>query len=177
VITSATRKLVWARADGRCEACGVDVTGAPHALHHRRPKRMGGDHRPYTDLPCNLVLLCGRGNAEGCHGWAHGTGLQPAFAGSARFAAGRVSRGFYLTAHEDPARGRIRLADNRLVWLSVSGGYERGQPADPPEPPIVHPPRKAPTRPTPAQVRAGCERYLRDRMPGVYKVIAEGGAP
>lgn len=31
---------------------------------------MGGDKRPDTNLPANLVLLCGSGTT-GCHGWVH----------------------------------------------------------------------------------------------------------
>lgn len=46
-----------------CIRCGI--TRGLHR-HHRRIKGTGGDLRPHTDCPCNLVTLCHR-----CHGWAH----------------------------------------------------------------------------------------------------------
>lgn len=60
------RELVYARAEERCERCGI----RPYAgsLHHRRPRGMGGDSRLETNLPANLLLLCGSG-VTGCHGW------------------------------------------------------------------------------------------------------------
>lgn len=66
-----TRKvcaLVDARAQECCERCGKHAEGG--SRHHRRAKGMGGDKRPDTNLPANLVLLCGSGTT-GCHGWVH----------------------------------------------------------------------------------------------------------
>jgi hypothetical protein len=49
--------------DEWCQMCG-----SPSLLeqHHRRLKQAGGDPRPHTDCPCNLVRLCRRH-----HRWAH----------------------------------------------------------------------------------------------------------
>lgn len=61
-------RLVWLAVEerdlGRCQRCG----GRGTEVHHRRGKSVKGVHR---DCPCNLILLCGRGNHTGCHGWAH----------------------------------------------------------------------------------------------------------
>lgn len=61
--------LVDERARECCERCGVHAANG--SRHHRRAKGMGGDTRPDTNLPANLVLLCGSGTT-GCHGWVHG---------------------------------------------------------------------------------------------------------
>lgn len=52
------------RADGRCEGCGEY---APLNRHHRRFRSRGG--KTITE---NIAMLCGMGNASGCHGRAHG---------------------------------------------------------------------------------------------------------
>jgi hypothetical protein len=44
------------------------MAGSLHR-HHRRLKQMGGDTRPHTDCPCNLVTL-----EEGEHFWCHTIG-------------------------------------------------------------------------------------------------------
>ena len=62
------RQTVYARSQGRCERCGASAYGG--ALHHRRPRGMGGSRRPETNRPANLVLLCGEfspGALSGCH--------------------------------------------------------------------------------------------------------------
>lgn len=50
--------------DGRCSVCGRPATNH----HHVIPKGAGGT-RHEGRIP--TVLLCGGGNASGCHGWAH----------------------------------------------------------------------------------------------------------
>lgn len=63
-------ETVWERDSGRCALCGgaiVGERGVDWSLHHRRPAGMGGDRRPETHAPGNLVLLHGSGTT-GCHG-------------------------------------------------------------------------------------------------------------
>lgn len=63
--------LVFARDGGRCVRCGWFVSGqrgVHYSLHHRRPRRQGGDRRPETNLPANLITVCGSG-VDGCHGY------------------------------------------------------------------------------------------------------------
>ena len=71
-IPAPVRRLVLARADGRCERCGAE--GVHLELHHRRYRSRGGAH-----TASNLVALCGWGNHTGCHGWAHSDALAPAW--------------------------------------------------------------------------------------------------
>lgn len=72
--TAAVKLLVRARARDRCERCGRQLDGWDGgSYHHRRIKGMGGDRRPETNLPANLLLLCGSGTT-GCHGWVHAGG-------------------------------------------------------------------------------------------------------
>ncbi|MDP9101618.1 MAG: HNH endonuclease [Actinomycetota bacterium] len=54
------RDLVEARAGGRCERCGITLAGTwpPPALHHRRPRALGGTSDAGSNLPANLLLLC-----------------------------------------------------------------------------------------------------------------------
>jgi hypothetical protein len=59
-------RLVDGRAGECCEMCGRHAQGG--SRHHRRSKRV---KRPDTNMPANLVLLCGSGST-GCHGWVHG---------------------------------------------------------------------------------------------------------
>lgn len=76
-----TRALVRDR-DGVCQGCGATPADAQRAglrleVHHRLPAGRGG-----RDTADNGVLLCGLGNAAGCHrlvdhdrGWAMARGL------------------------------------------------------------------------------------------------------
>lgn len=57
-----TRTAVLERDRGRCRMCGVPA----NTIHHIRYKSEGVDHQAH-----NLIVLCGRGNAEGCHGVVH----------------------------------------------------------------------------------------------------------
>lgn len=69
--TLATKELLWARAGGRCELCGRDLTrGFPFSRHHRRPRGAGGSSVPWINDVTNLLLLCGSATTpEGCHAW------------------------------------------------------------------------------------------------------------
>lgn len=102
-----TRALAYARADRLCELCGAYAYGG--SLHHRRPRKMGGDKRPATSAVSNALLLCGSG-VTGCHGriesdrnWARDEGL-------------------LLRPDEDPTAVPVNLRLGR-VQLTDWGGY------------------------------------------------------
>lgn len=63
-IPAGVRRAVLARADGRCERCGLYTDALE--LHHRKFRGRGGKHTME-----NLAALCGWGNHTGCHGFAH----------------------------------------------------------------------------------------------------------
>jgi hypothetical protein len=64
--STATRNLVWLRDMGLCQRCGWPGTN----LQHREGRGMGGRSKAEADRtngPAWLVLVCGMGNASGCH--------------------------------------------------------------------------------------------------------------
>lgn len=68
--TKEALEIVWERDGGMCAYCRLPITGErgmDWSLHHRRPSGMGGDPRPETHGPANLVLLTGSGTTL-CHG-------------------------------------------------------------------------------------------------------------
>jgi hypothetical protein len=65
-------QLVFRRDGGCCVRCGRAVRpegrGEEWSVQHRRARGAGGDARPETNLPANLVILCGSAtSAGGCH--------------------------------------------------------------------------------------------------------------
>lgn len=66
----AARSLVRTRDGHQCLMCGQSIVDRPSAIHHRIAKGMGGSAK--LERVSNLVRLCGNGNADGCHGKAHG---------------------------------------------------------------------------------------------------------
>lgn len=95
-IPNLIRKQVTARADGRCERCGLS---SRLELHHRLFRSRGGAH-----TVANLTALCGFGNTSGCHGFAH-SGADAAYEGWA------VRSGM-----EGRELSRIPLLDARGFW-------------------------------------------------------------
>ena len=65
----AARRLVRQRDGHLCQMCGLSIVDRPSAIHHRKPKQMGGS--ALLESASNLIRLCGSGNADGCHGRAH----------------------------------------------------------------------------------------------------------
>lgn len=90
------RRLILARADGRCEVCGCWTDHLE--LHHRRYRSRGG---PGTVE--NGLALCGWGNHTGCHGTAHSGAL-----------AG--SWGMSLSSWQDETAEPF-WSDYRAAWL------------------------------------------------------------
>lgn len=124
--TAAQRRAVAARSGWRCELCGTvlgwsDDDGsttwcAPHSLHHRRPRGMGGTRRADTNSPANLLLLCGTGTT-GCHSRVE----------ASRAAAHQL--GWLLHQTEDPAQVPAYVVtgpqrEARPLLLTTDGRYE-----------------------------------------------------
>lgn len=107
------KRLVWARAMGRCERCGLDARASwdGYSYHHRRIKGMGGDKRPDTQEAQNLLLLCGSGTT-GCHGWAHHD-----VTGQAR------EMGFIVSRWADPLVEPVASFLRGRVVLQADGGW------------------------------------------------------
>ena len=110
---------VLARDGHACVRCGRQVSGErgrDWSVHHRRPRRMGGDRRPDTNLPSNLVVLCGDGSRL-CHFWAE----------SHRAEAERL--GWLLPADAVPSQmPMVHAGAGRVVWLTDDGRLEYGPP-------------------------------------------------
>lgn len=69
--SAAVRDLVWIRAKGRCEGCGVPLGLRPRSWHHRQPRGMGGTRGASKVGPSCLLLVCGHATTPGsCHQWA-----------------------------------------------------------------------------------------------------------
>lgn len=105
--TKATCRIVDARAGECCELCGVHAEGG--SRHHRRMKGMGGDQRPDTHLPSNLLLLCGSGTT-GCHNKVH---ANPAWS---------MDHGLLVRQSASPAAVPVQLLIGRVL-LDDQGNY------------------------------------------------------
>lgn len=103
--SAAVRNTVKARAGMCCERCGVSVAAAWYEVHHRRPRQMGGDTRPETNLPSNLLLLC----MPRCHSEVE----------SSRQIS--YERGWLVHAEHNPAVQPVWLAGRGLVLLRADG--------------------------------------------------------
>lgn len=60
------RNIAWSRSRGRCEARTPDCRGMGTQVHHKAGRGFDGCHHP--DL---LLVVCGNGNWDGCHGYIH----------------------------------------------------------------------------------------------------------
>lgn len=56
------RQLIVERSSGRCEVMAAGCTFTATAIHHRRPRGMGGSRRPDTNLASNGLATC-----DSCH--------------------------------------------------------------------------------------------------------------
>lgn len=68
-VTPRVRQIVLERDLFSCARCGLYIGPfTPYSLHHRRPRGAGGSRRPETNLPANLLVLCGHATSpDGCH--------------------------------------------------------------------------------------------------------------
>ena len=101
-VTAATRRLLWKRAQGRCERCGEELYAFGWEASHRQPRRTR------NHSPANLNVLC-----RPCHRWVEDNWvLAEAF-------------GFRVSVHaKDPAAFPVALWDYRWVRLTADGRYE-----------------------------------------------------
>ncbi|MGW1675973.1 hypothetical protein [Saccharopolyspora sp. NPDC002376] len=108
--TARSRTVIKHRAERLglplCERCGCALGTN---VHHRRPRGAGGSKDLATNLPSNLLLLCGSGTT-GCHGWIE----------SHRSIAYR--NGWLLHSWQTPIETPVRIHDHGLVLLDDIGG-------------------------------------------------------
>lgn len=115
--TARDRRLVFARAFGRCESCGASVIGRPYTIAARvEPGPGGGLARTGLGL-WNLTLRCGSvGGPDGCQRLVE------------RRAEDLHERGIWLRPGEDPRLVPVWLlapdGDRVPVWLDDEGTYE-----------------------------------------------------
>jgi hypothetical protein len=109
--TTTTRATVLDRDEYRCVRCGCYVGFGEFSVHHRRPRGMGGTKRPESNLPANLLTLCGTGTT-GCHGWVE----------SHRTSA--TADGLLISQHADPElipvhtyRGKVLLSNDGMLTI------------------------------------------------------------
>lgn len=108
--TQEVRMEVMVRAGFRCERCGVSIQSIPMSIHHRRPRAMGGTHRPETNYPSNLMALCGSGTT-GCHGYLE----------SHRNEA--MDYGFIVPQYETPNNVPVKTSIHGWVLLNDDGTF------------------------------------------------------
>lgn len=68
-VSARTRQDVLARDNHTCQRCGKYIGPfGDYSLQHRRARGMGGSKRLDTNLPANLITLCGSATSpDGCH--------------------------------------------------------------------------------------------------------------
>ena len=102
-IPPRVRKMVARRDEWSCARCG---TMKDLEQHHRRIKGIGGDTRPHTECPCNIVVLCAR-----CHFWCHRAGRAVA-----EVQGLVVPRGTLL-----PGSVHVKVCGEAVAWLTCDG--------------------------------------------------------
>jgi hypothetical protein len=111
-IPKPVRQLVWDRAGGLCEKCGLGLIQSAnfsYSNHHRLLKSRGGQ-----DTVDNLALLCGSGTT-GCHGLVHnplrGNETAP------------VDEGWIVESGTNPQVVPVRHWSGRRLHLLPDGNY------------------------------------------------------
>jgi hypothetical protein len=81
------------------------------SIHHRR----GRDSKPDSNMPQNLITLCGADNVSGCHGYVHQHGAVAAAQGW------RVTR---IGVDRDPLTVPVQVHERPdPVYLTADGRY------------------------------------------------------
>lgn len=109
----STVACVLERAGYRCECCGTplgDRRGEDFSIHHRRCRGMGGTNWFGSNLPSNLMAVCGSGTT-GCHGWIE----------SHRFEA--MALGYLVSRYQDPSAVPAQIGD-RMALLTNLATYQ-----------------------------------------------------
>lgn len=104
------RQTILDRCGGRCELCGHDLRTREGSVHHRRPRRMGGDRRPETSAASNGLAICGSGTTF-CHGRIETTDR-----------AWAQSHGIILSENQHPAEEPAKLTYGWVI-LTDDGRY------------------------------------------------------
>lgn len=106
-------EVVLERAGYSCEICNHmigDRRGRDYSLHHRRPRQMGGTRWAGSNLPSNLLVVCGSG-VDLCHGDIESHRATAAMAG------------YLVLSRTDPAQVAVLLHKERFVYLDNVGRY------------------------------------------------------
>ena len=120
--SARVRRLVFARAFGRCESCGASVIGRPYTIAPRVERGAGGIFRAGANAVWNLCLLCGSPASPG---------------GCSQLCEQRDQevhdRGIWLWPWEDPRLVPVQLVNpggpRVPVWLNDEGTYDFEAPA------------------------------------------------
>lgn len=117
--SKAQRAVVLWRSSGHCELCWAllhdgDNWLRAHSVHHRRPRRSGGDPRPTTNQPSNLLLLCGSATTPaGCHERVESNRTDA------------LENGWLLHAEHEPTEVPVVIGPSRTrVLLDDDGNYQ-----------------------------------------------------
>lgn len=105
-------RQVWDRDESRCFACSLALVHGQggYSIHHRRARGMGGSRRPETNLPGNLLLLCGSGTS-GCHGLIE---KQRQYS---------LDLGLLVSQHQEPVQVPVLRWRTTLVFLDNEGTF------------------------------------------------------
>jgi hypothetical protein len=111
------RRLVFARAFGFCESCGVSVIGRPYSIRPRVEQGAGAASRPGAGAVWNLSLLCGSATSPGgCHRLCEQRDQD------------MHDRGMWLRSWENPRLVPLWLVNPEgpriPVWLNDEGTYD-----------------------------------------------------
>jgi 5-methylcytosine-specific restriction enzyme A len=115
--SARARRLVFARAFGFCESCGISVIGRPYSIAPRVEQGTGGTSRAEANALWNLSLLCGSAASPGgCYLLCE------------RRDQDMHDRGMWLRSWEDPGLVPLWLFNPEgpriRAWLNDDGTYD-----------------------------------------------------
>jgi hypothetical protein len=115
--STRVRRLVFARAFGFCESCGISVIGRPYSIAPRVGPGAAVAFRPEANAVWNLILLCGSAASPGgCHLLCEQRDQD------------MHDRGMWLRAGENPRLVPLWLVNPEgpriRAWLNDEGTYD-----------------------------------------------------
>jgi hypothetical protein len=121
--SARVRRLVFARAFGFCESCGISVIGRPYSIQPRVEQATGATSRAEANAVWNLTLLCGSAESPGgCHLLCEQRDQD------------MHDRGMWLCSWESPRRVPLRLFNPEgpriRAWLNHQGTYDLEAPRE-----------------------------------------------